>query len=109
VLARMDEGIPKMWLIHRTLTAAPHPEGEYQPIEAKGTHAGRVLAFTRGDTLLTLVPRRTRALGDGWGDTALPLPGGASWRNVFTGEAHTGEERIAKLFARFPVALLVRD
>lgn len=37
------------------------------------------------------------------------VAGGASWRNVFTGEAHTGEERIAQLFARFPVALLVRD
>jgi (1->4)-alpha-D-glucan 1-alpha-D-glucosylmutase len=110
VMARMDEGVPKLWLIHRALTAVPPParEGDYQPIDATGAHASRVLAFTRGGALLTVVPRCTRALRNDWGNTALPLPGGTSWRNVFSGEAHTGEEPIAKLFARFPVALLVR-
>ena len=107
VLARADEGVPKLWLIHRTLCTRPSPSGCYQPLRAVGPHAERVLAFARGNNLVTIVPRLAQSLRGGWGDTSLTLPDG-TWRNVFTEEAHRDQERISHLFARFPVALLVR-
>jgi (1->4)-alpha-D-glucan 1-alpha-D-glucosylmutase len=107
-LARADEGVPKLWLIQRALRNKP--EGCYQPLRAEGAHAEHALAFGRGSASITVVPRLAQALHGGWGDTALALPDGA-WRNVFTGEVHSGggRDRIAHLFARFPVALLVRE
>ncbi|HWC72963.1 MAG TPA: malto-oligosyltrehalose synthase [Gemmatimonadales bacterium] len=109
VLTRADEGVPKLWLIQRALAAMPRPEGCYQPLQAEGVHAEHVVAFARGGSVVTVVPRLAQSLRAGWGDTALPLPGGeARWRNVFTDEMHAGRERVANLFARFPVALLVR-
>jgi len=110
VLARADEGIPKLWLIHRALPARPQDEDDYRPLAAEGAQAERVVAFARGERLVTIVPRLTRSLRDGWGDTTLALPdGGAPWRNLLTGETHGGREPLATLLARFPVALLVRS
>lgn len=105
VLERMDEGVPKLWMIHRALRV--EAGGCYQPLAAEGEHAQRVLAFGRGGRSITVVPRLARELSGGWGETVLPLPEG-QWRNVFTGESHTGRDRLAHLFARFPVALLAR-
>jgi (1->4)-alpha-D-glucan 1-alpha-D-glucosylmutase len=110
VLARADEGLPKLWVIQRALAAAPRPEDCYQPLQAEGTHAERVVAFARGGKSVTVVPRLAQSLHGGWGETALRLPPGAApWRNVFTGETHTGHTPLANLLARFPVALLVRE
>jgi (1->4)-alpha-D-glucan 1-alpha-D-glucosylmutase len=110
MLARADEGLPKLWVIQRTLAAAPRPEDCYQPIQAEGAHAERVVAFARGGTRVTVIPRLAQSLHGGWGETALTLPSGdAQWRNVFTGETHSGRTPLANLFARFPVALLARD
>jgi (1->4)-alpha-D-glucan 1-alpha-D-glucosylmutase len=67
-----------------------------------------VLAFARGGALITVVPRLTQSLRGGWDETCLVLPDG-EWRNVFTGEMHRGRDRIAHLFARFPVALLQKN
>ena len=106
VLARADEGAPKLWLIQRALRA--RPQGDYQPIRAEGPQADHVLAFARGGELITVVPRLAQSLRGGWGETALPLPNG-EWRNVFTNERHGGRDRIAHVFARFPVALLERQ
>jgi (1->4)-alpha-D-glucan 1-alpha-D-glucosylmutase len=105
-LARADEGVPKLWLFQRALRHKP--EGCYQPLRAEGPHAEHVLAFGRGGAAITVIPRLAQALHGGWGDTVLPLPAG-EWRNVFTDEIHAGRDRIAHLFARFPVALLVRE
>ena len=105
VLARADEGAPKLFLIHRALRA--RPDGCYQPLAAEGHYADHVLAFGRGDNLITVVPRLTQAMQGDWDDTTLQLPEG-SWRNAFTEEAHSGREPIERLFGRFPVALLVR-
>jgi (1->4)-alpha-D-glucan 1-alpha-D-glucosylmutase len=105
-LARADEGVPKLWLIQRALRHKP--DGCYQAQRAEGPHAEHVLAFGRGGAFVTVVPRLAQALHGGWGETALTLPEG-EWRNVFTDEIHSGRDRIAHLFARFPVALLVRE
>jgi (1->4)-alpha-D-glucan 1-alpha-D-glucosylmutase len=108
VIGRADEGLPKLWLIHRALSVAPRPEDGYEPLRADGVHAGHVVAYARGTKLVTVVPRLAQSLRGGWGDTALPLPAG-TWRNVFSDGMHNGRERIATLLARFPVALLVKD
>jgi (1->4)-alpha-D-glucan 1-alpha-D-glucosylmutase len=105
-LARMDEGLPKLWMIQRALRQ--EPGGRYEPMAAEGAHAERVLAFGRGGRLITVVPRLAQGLRGGWGDTALPLPEG-QWRNVFTDERHGGREPVSHLLARFPVALLARE
>lgn len=110
VLARADEGLPKLWLIHRALAAGPRPDDCYQPLHAEGAQADHVVAFARGERLVTVVPRLAQSLRGGWGETTVTLPDNdALWRNVFTDETHGGRERVANLFARFPVALLVRD
>ncbi|HYX83099.1 MAG TPA: malto-oligosyltrehalose synthase, partial [Gemmatimonadales bacterium] len=106
VLSRADEGAPKLWLIQRALQCTP--QGDYQPLPAQGAHADHVLAFARGGALITVVPRLTQSLRGGWDETCLVLPDG-EWRNVFTGEMHRGRDRIAHLFARFPVALLQKN
>ena len=105
VLARADEGAPKLWMIHHALRT--QPAGCYEAIAATGTHAARVVAFARGGGHITVVPRLVRALQGNWGDTALELPHG-EWRNVFTGETHRGSTSMGTLLARFPVALLER-
>jgi (1->4)-alpha-D-glucan 1-alpha-D-glucosylmutase len=113
VLARADEGLPKLWLIQRTLAIrAAHPDafgskGCYRALAAEGPARNHAFAFSRGDRVVTAVPRLMRAGGD-WQDTVLPLPEGR-WRNAFTDETVAERPAVADLFARFPVALLVRE
>ena len=83
-------------------------QSRYQPLVAQGSHLGRLLAFRRGENLIAVVPRLTQTLADEWGDTRLPLPGGA-WRNGFTDELMQREVSPAELFRSFPVTLLFRD
>lgn len=111
ILARMDEGLPKLHVIHRTLQLrAAHPawfgpEAAYEPLAVVGDDTA--LAFARGGRLVTVVPRfPLRVRRQGWGDAALTLRAGR-WLHAFTGETFSaGSVRLADLFARFPVALL---
>jgi (1->4)-alpha-D-glucan 1-alpha-D-glucosylmutase len=113
-LSDWQSGLPKLWMTERVLRVR-RERGEdfsaaskYQPLVAQGSHLGRLLAFRRGENLVAVVPRFTLTLAGEWGDTRLPLPGGA-WRNCFTGELIQREVMPADLFAGFPVALLIRD
>jgi (1->4)-alpha-D-glucan 1-alpha-D-glucosylmutase len=113
ILARWDEGLPKLWTVHRALRlrrARPDlfdARGTYRPIPATGSAAEHVVAFVRGDGAVTIVPRLTLSL-DGWGSTSLQLPAG-SWHDELSGGSTPGgPTRLATLLARFPVALLVR-
>jgi (1->4)-alpha-D-glucan 1-alpha-D-glucosylmutase len=134
VLEAMDEGWPKLWTIARALELRrSRPElfdqrASYRPLEAKGAHADHVVAFTRAEALVVVVPRLVHALGGHpwgdpgpWLDTRVALPPGR-WANVLVGvepddprgpatRAVTGgsAEPMARLLASFPVALLVRD
>jgi (1->4)-alpha-D-glucan 1-alpha-D-glucosylmutase len=114
VSAECDSGIPKLWMIDRLLSLRrERPEdfsqqSKYQPLVAQGSHLGRLLAFRRGDNLIAVVPRFTLTLGNDWGDTRLPLPGGV-WRDLFSGQILQREASPAALFADFPVSLLVRE
>lgn len=117
VMARMEEGAPKLWLLTRALALrARRPEwfdgaAGYAPLELTGAHAARAVVFARAGRVITCAPRLHVAVArDGWGDTALPLPPGA-WRDVLTDARHKGGAavRLEQLLARFPVAILARE
>ena len=114
ILARMDEGAPKQWVIQRALhlrRRRPHlfgAGGVYRPIAASGVAAAHVVAFSRGGGALTVVPRlplRLAAAG-GWRDTVIDVPAGR-WRNELTGEPVSGGRvSVGSILGRFPVAFL---
>jgi (1->4)-alpha-D-glucan 1-alpha-D-glucosylmutase len=114
ILARMDEGLPKLWTIRQALHLrhkCPElfgPEGQYRPLYAQGTKSDHVVAFIRGEAAISVAPRLVIRLGGEWGDTELDVPGGG-WHNVLTGEEVAGGTvRLQDLLARFPIALLVQ-
>ncbi len=115
ILTRMDEGLPKLWIIRQTLQLRHrHPEcfgpqGDYRPLYARGRKAGNLVAFFRGDGVLALLPRLVLHLNGDWADTALTLPRGR-WRNLLSGETWEGGTlRLQDLLQRFPVGLLIRE
>jgi (1->4)-alpha-D-glucan 1-alpha-D-glucosylmutase len=116
VLARMDEGLPKLYVIHTALKLRnEHPEwfgaqAAYTALAPTGTKAVNVVAYLRGDSVATLVPRLPMGLAGAWEDTAVALPAG-KWRNRLTGEIIRVDATVqmASVLERFPVALLTRD
>ncbi|HSY47588.1 MAG TPA: malto-oligosyltrehalose synthase [Thermoanaerobaculia bacterium] len=119
LLRRWHDGRIKMFVTWKTLDArARHADlfrdGSYEPVE--GLH--NVCAFVRrhgDDAVLVVVPRLIAGLvkpgkfpiGEVWGEASLPVIG--KWRNVFTGEEHSGPSlALRDVFARFPVAVLER-
>ena len=113
VMARMDEGLPKLWVVHRALQLrGEHPEwfsaeAAYTPLAADGSQSERVVAYLRGDSVLTVVPRWNYAAAP-WDATALQLPKGR-WRNRLTDTEFAGGcIQLADLLHVFPVALLER-
>jgi (1->4)-alpha-D-glucan 1-alpha-D-glucosylmutase len=115
VMADGESGLPKLWLIQRALSlrrSCPRllaGDAAYRPVEPQGSRARHVVAFLRGEGVMTVVPRLVMGLRAGWGDTSIDLPSGA-WRNVLTGEEGiSGRVGMAALLRRFPVGLLVRS
>jgi (1->4)-alpha-D-glucan 1-alpha-D-glucosylmutase len=115
VLERMDDGLPKMYVIHKTLTLRrEHPEwfgpnAAYTPLQANGAKANHAIAYLRGENVLTVAPFYTLTLNGDWAGTTVTLPQG-SWKNEFTGESiKAGAVKLADLLRNFPVALLVRE
>lgn len=112
LLARADEGLPKLAVLRAGLAArrlqptAFGPDGAYTPLSAEGPAAEHVLAFARGDAAVTVVPRLTGRLGR-WRKTSLELPPG-TFSDLLTGAEHRGRTEVARLLAGFPAALLVR-
>lgn len=114
VLARADDGAPKLWLIRRLLEERRRrPElfesSSYEPLTALGAKARHVVSFIR-DRLLVIVPRLVIGLGGDWGDTTIELPTGR-WNNLLTGDAHEGGSPVAlsHVLHAFPVAVLAGD
>lgn len=112
VWQRRAEGVPKLWLIQKTLQfRRRHPElfgaeSSYEPLQARGEKAAHVVAFARGGSVVTIVPRLVLRLANEWENTTLRLPDG-EWFNQLTGETVPGGERgLADLLRPFPVALL---
>lgn len=114
ILERAEEGMPKMWVIHQALQLRrEHPEwfraeARYRPLDVEGARQEYVIAFLRGDSVITVVPRWTLKLSGAWRDTAIVLPDGR-WRNRLTGTTMRGRVGMRNLLREFPVALLVRE
>jgi len=113
IMARAGEGLPKLWIIRQALrTRAAHSqcfgaEGAYSALWATGPKAGSLVAFRRGEDVITVVPRLLIGAGS-WEGSSLELPPG-TWENQFTGERiGEGKAEISALLSRFPVALLTR-
>src|SRR5262245_37503179 len=113
IMARSDEGLPKLWVIRQALQLRRQrlepfgADGAYRPLVAIGARADHVVAFARGDSVVTVVPRLVMRLEGNWLNTTLELPAG-TWRNELTGDVVQGVVPLTDLLARFPVALLSR-
>jgi (1->4)-alpha-D-glucan 1-alpha-D-glucosylmutase len=119
ILERMDEGLPKLHVIHSALCLRrEHPEwfgaeAAYTPVKARGGRAAHAVAYLRGEHVLTVAPRHPLTLNNNWSETSVRIPPG-SWRNRLTGESIEvqGKDRttsVAELLRAFPVALLTRE
>jgi (1->4)-alpha-D-glucan 1-alpha-D-glucosylmutase len=115
VMERMDEGMPKMWVIHQALhlrRERPEPfrcAAGYAQLAVSGAKSDNVIAYLRGGAVATIVPRLTMKVMDAWRDTAVLLPEG-TWTNRLTGAAMEGGSVLMRSILReFPVALLVRE
>ena len=113
IAGRMEEGLPKLWLVHRALTLRnEHPEwfgaeAAYAPVSATGADAERVVAYLRGDAVLTIAPRWNH--GHETMRANITLPEG-HWRDWLTNETYNGgSQKIAEMLTSFPVSLLVRE
>jgi (1->4)-alpha-D-glucan 1-alpha-D-glucosylmutase len=118
-MSRLDEGVPKLRLIATTLAVrARHaeafgPGSGYQPLSTLGSRSQHAICFSRtrpggAAATVTVAFRWPLLLGGTWHDTTLRVPAG-SWRNTFTGQALTGgEQALAAVLARAPIALLER-
>jgi (1->4)-alpha-D-glucan 1-alpha-D-glucosylmutase len=114
VVARADEGLPKLWVVRQALAvrrripSAFGPDGAYRPLWAAGSRAQHVVAYARGERVIALGARWPMRLAGDWQETRLELPEG-SWRDELGGRTHQGGARLlAELLADLPVALLVR-
>ncbi len=101
--------------------------GEYQPLEAGGAHAERVVAFARHNaegTVVTVVPRLVAGMlggldlplppAEAWADTRVSCPPAAArgLRSALTGVTlmpRNGAIMMAEALADLPVALLVAE
>jgi len=114
VVARVDEGLPKLWVVHQALLLRKeHPEwfgasAAYAPVAVEGEQSERVIAYRRGESVMTVVPRWSHA-AKAWGETVVAISEGR-WRNRLTSaEVVGGRLRVSELLLEFPVALLVRE
>jgi (1->4)-alpha-D-glucan 1-alpha-D-glucosylmutase len=115
IMRRIDEGIPKLWLVHKALwLRKERPQwfgaaSAYTPMIAEGSKSEHVVAFLRADHVVTIAPRWSLKLGARWAGTSIDLPEGL-WNNRLTGESVPGgRQQVQKLLERFPVALLTRE
>jgi (1->4)-alpha-D-glucan 1-alpha-D-glucosylmutase len=114
VLARADDGAPKLWLIASLLEQRRRrPElfesASYAPLTALGAKARHVVSFAR-DRLLVIVPRLLIGLGGDWGDTTIELPPGR-WKNLLTGDEQESGSPVdlSQMLQSFPVAVLAGE
>jgi (1->4)-alpha-D-glucan 1-alpha-D-glucosylmutase len=115
IIHKSATGMTKMWVIHQALALRQShperfgPEAAYIPLAVSGAKMKHVVAYLRGDTVATVVPRWNLKLGRGWGATRVTLPQG-HWKNVLTGDRVAGgEARVQLLLSRFPVGLFTKE
>jgi (1->4)-alpha-D-glucan 1-alpha-D-glucosylmutase len=115
VMMGAEEGLPKLWTIYQALQLRGErpgwfgAESGYTSLPVEGAKSDHVIAYLRGDTVATVVPRLTMKLGGAWRRTTVTLPDGR-WMNRMTNETvEGGKVAVEMLLKDFPVALLVRD
>ncbi|MFO7655009.1 MAG: malto-oligosyltrehalose synthase [Candidatus Krumholzibacteriia bacterium] len=115
VLGRADEGLPKLWLLHRALRVRrTHADlfgagAAYEDLPVHGERADHAVAYLRGGGAAVLVPRLVLGLAGAWGDTVVELTSGR-WRDALTDSIREGGRlAVAEALDRFPVALLIRE
>ena len=115
ILKRMDEGLPKLWVIFTALhLRREHPDwfgkkSAYLPMATDGPRRDHLVAYLRGDHVAVVVPRWNARLGGNFASTTVELPEG-NWHHLLTGETFEGGSlRAQNLLKQFPVALLVRN
>jgi len=111
IAARIDEGLPKLWIARRALELKRRHPGlaataSYEPLAVSGgDNASHVVAFLRGGEIAVVVPVRTAWNG---GQVLVNLPAG-TWTDVLTNrDLSGGEQSVCALWRTFPVALLER-
>jgi (1->4)-alpha-D-glucan 1-alpha-D-glucosylmutase len=111
---RADEGLPKMWVTHAALQLRQRQHEQfdarsrYSPVEATGPLADHIVAFRRGEHVMTIVPRLVIRAQGRWSGTSIAVPEG-SWTNVLTRQrVDGGDVDVSTLWQDFPVALLER-
>jgi (1->4)-alpha-D-glucan 1-alpha-D-glucosylmutase len=106
-------GHPKMRVVSAALRlrrdrSASFTDGGYTPVLTQGPAAEHLVAFLRGEDVLTAATRHGVLLAEtGWGDTSLTLPAGV-WVDRIGGARFSGTILAADLFANMPVALMER-
>ena len=115
IVKRMDEGLPKLWVVHKALhLRREHPgwfdkSSAYVPIAVDGPKADHLVAYSRGENVAVIAPRWNLKLGGNFASTTVELREGI-WHHLLTGESFEGSSlRAQKLLERFPVALLTRS
>ena len=79
-----------------------------QPDHADALHLLGVIAYQRGENVITAVQRLLTTLKSDLENTHITLPSG-TWLNRLTNQSiEGGEVQSASLLGQFPVALLVR-
>jgi (1->4)-alpha-D-glucan 1-alpha-D-glucosylmutase len=107
IVAREEDGLPKLWVIRQALRLRGEGFGEYRPLWASGPKAANLVAFQRGADVIVGAPRLAMSAGN-WEDTHLEIPEGR-WSDQFSGNVFDGgRAEVGRLLARFPVSLLAR-
>ncbi|PKL47603.1 MAG: malto-oligosyltrehalose synthase [Candidatus Riflebacteria bacterium HGW-Riflebacteria-2] len=111
IMNKLSRGLPKLFVIKTILALrkkvpAFNEPDSYRPMEISGTHRAEIVAFMRGNSVITLVPSRHFTRKNRWNATRITLPEG-HWQNVFTGQiVDSGACKIKDLLKEFPVAVL---
>ncbi|WP_440813375.1 malto-oligosyltrehalose synthase [Pseudomonas syringae] len=131
LLSRWQDGRIKQALIAKVLNLrATHPElfseGEYIPLEIKGSHAGQVMAFarvTQGVRAIIVVPRISSELlgtaqtplinAANWGDTQIIVPfadSGSDWKGLFSDVVVINDRELplSTVLEKFSVNMLIQ-
>jgi (1->4)-alpha-D-glucan 1-alpha-D-glucosylmutase len=123
LLLRAEDGRIKLYVTAKALAvrrehAAVLREGAYSSVDADGSRAHQVIAFSRqlGQAAVVACVGRfftqfeAEPVGEAWGDSSIQLSTGR-YREVFTGQSWecAGKLACADLFNHLPVALLIKE